>query len=339
MNAPLRIGALCGAACLTGVLAGNLICASMTIRNAIGIECGRGALIALADGVGLYQCDLARAEAEFDGRNPESDDEEGGADRRPGPSWPVIAANLEAERMAGHEAVSRSAINREMDLLRFQLPPQGWLAALRSNGLSTRSLRCAVMENLRARSWLEGQIQADLAVPPEECAAYYNAHPGAYAQPARLRASHIFFAAPPESSDELVEQKRAAAQDITDRLSRGEKFADLVGYSEDEASKKRGGDLNFFAEVRMPADFWAALQDRKVGQAPGVMRTQLGFHVVQLTDARPARQMSLEEARPEILARLEGEKRSRLISALAEKLVRKVEWNQNALGLADLPTR
>jgi parvulin-like peptidyl-prolyl isomerase len=191
-----------------------------------------------------------------------------------------------------------------------------------------------VEEHLRADSWIETEIHAALAVRPEECAAYYSAHSSAYTQPLRIRASHIFFAAPPGSSPALVEQKRASAQTVLDRIVSGEKFADLVVESEDEASKKRGGDLNFFSASRIPADFWAAINDGRVGQSAGMIRTKLGFHVAMVTDSRPVRAMTFDEVEREIAGALENQKRSLLLLALRRTLDGRIRWIPSGMYLS-----
>ncbi len=300
----------------------------MALRDAIGLRCGRGTLIALCGGAGLYQSDIDRAEAESDDRNPDAEDGEAEPEKKERSFFTHLAFNLQIEEMARHESAASHVIQRQFDLTSFQFSPQAWLTALRSNELSERSLRCVISKNLGARSWIEGKIRAGLTAQPEECVAYYRAHPDAYAQPLRIRASHIFFAAPPGSSPELIEQKRLAAQAICDRLDRGEKFADLAITSEDEASRQRGGDLNFFSESRIPADFWAAINPRRTGDAPGLIQTQLGFHVVKVTDVHPASAMPFDEARAALVARLENEKRSALIESLTGELGQKIRWNR-----------
>jgi parvulin-like peptidyl-prolyl isomerase len=312
---------LIGAACLAGVLAGNLICSSLAIRNAMGQQCGRGRLLALGEGVGLYESDVTLARSE--GRDGD---------------LTALAANLEAGRMARREPVNRTTVSRDFEFLRVQWPPKDWPAVLRANGLTISSWRCALVENERTRAWIEREVKAGLEVSAEECAAFYAVHPTVSAQPVRLRASHIFFAAPPGSSPDLVEQKRGAAQAVLDRLAKGERLSDLAGSSEDEASRRQGGDLNFFAEARMPADFWGQIASRRAGEPAELIRTRLGFHIVQVTDARPARQLSLEEAAPDIRLRLENEKRVRVVSQLRQRLLGRVQWHRLAVGGPDLQT-
>ena len=51
--------------CLAGIGSGRLILRSPHFRDAIGILCGRGHLVAVARGEGIYEADLQRALAEF----------------------------------------------------------------------------------------------------------------------------------------------------------------------------------------------------------------------------------------------------------------------------------
>ena len=51
--------------CLAGIGSGQLILRSPHFRDAIGILCGRGHLVAVARGEGIYEADLQRALAEF----------------------------------------------------------------------------------------------------------------------------------------------------------------------------------------------------------------------------------------------------------------------------------
>jgi parvulin-like peptidyl-prolyl isomerase len=305
---------------MAGAIAGHYVCSSVPCRNAVGRWCHRGPLLALVEGVGIYQCDIDRAQHEWNDRDPASTDEIEAAQALP--TGGTVIANFRAARLGRDEHVSNELIDRQFELTRFQFQPNAWLTALRSDGLYPWSLRHEIARNLRAQSWIEKRIRPALAVRPEECAAYYEAHSALFMQPFRIRASHIFFAAPPGSSAELIESKRLAAQAIVHRIANREKFSELVVNSEDEASKKRGGDLNFFSEARVPGDFWAALRGIKAGEPARIIRTALGFHIVQVTDSRPVRQISPEEARPGILVTLENEKRATAVEILVPELAR-----------------
>ena len=314
MRRTARLCAVLAAACVTGVVAAHFFCSSSTVRQAIARWCGRGQLLFVVGDTAVYDYDLQRADLELKDRNPEANDKEIRLERE------NLLSNLKLTRIARKERVSDDDVKRQIELTRFQFLPRSWIPALFSNRLSVHSLRCAISGNLRARAWLERKIAGVQAAEAAECSDYYKIHRDTYARPLRLRARHIFFAAPPGSPPELVETKRASAQAIIDSLTGGAKFAELVRSSEDEATKNRGGDLDFFSENRMPADFWGAVKSMRPGDGPRLIQTQLGFHILEVTDIRVARNMSFDEARPEIVLVLQNQKRSLALTALIEDL-------------------
>ena len=72
------------AACLAGVLCGELAYRSTSCRNAFGLVCGRGRLLALVHGAGIYEAGVERAMQEAVNRGVVSDLEQTGEkiDRR-----------------------------------------------------------------------------------------------------------------------------------------------------------------------------------------------------------------------------------------------------------------
>src|SRR5439155_16946533 len=135
-----------------------------------------------------------------------------------------------------------------------------------------------------------------------------------------------------ETLPEVVETKERAIKSLARRIKQDEKLAELaVVGSEDEATKNRGGDLGFFSESRMPADFFVAVAKMHIGEISQPIRTQLGFHIIELTDSKPARQMSFEEARAEIRLIIENEKRRTALQNLVRNLSRRTEFVRNRL--------
>ncbi len=158
-------------------------------------------------------------------------------------------------------------------------------------GICWRSRKVAEFQYVRGEDELDGKDQAQLKVVTRECEQIFQDHPEPYFQPVRLRVSHLFLAAPSETSPEIVDLKQKTIASLSERISHGENFSDLVGStSEDEATKTRGGDLGFFAAYRMPPDFFAAAAKMRPGQISQPVRTSLGFHIIQINglEARPA---------------------------------------------------
>ena len=76
----------------------------------------------------------------------------------------------------------------------------------------------------------------------------------------------------------------------------------------------------------MPPDFFAAVRKLQLGAVSQPFRTHLGFHIVQLTDSKPARQMGFDEAEPEVKLRIRNEKRQALVLNLAAELLARAEF-------------
>lgn len=229
----------------------------------------------------------------------------------------------ELKYRARNEKISRDDVERELGLLRAQFgDDQHWRAALRVNHLWTWQLRREIAEHLRSRAWLDRRLH--LAVSDDECREYFVSNQSRFMQPARYRVAHLFLAAPAGTPNEIVDAKRRTMDELAQRLQRGEQLVDLAAqFSEDEATKQRGGDLGWFSDARMPADFMNAVHALRVGETSAVVQTKLGFHILRLLDARPARAMSFDEARPEIIAALENAKRRDAVARLDVDLASK----------------
>jgi parvulin-like peptidyl-prolyl isomerase len=316
----LWLGIFCVAAFVGGILTALQICSSFFWRAQFGTLFGRGHLLALVDGCGIYQADLVRMTQIL--RDSGRDDATVHSPEMQRSILQDLMAGCALQHRSSRQILNSNAVAREYDLLQSQILPQrAWVLALKRNKLSAANVRRTVALNLRTQSWIENHINEQVRPRPEESLRFYEEHLPAYRQPVRFRASHLFLAAPLDTPPETVETKRVAINVLSDRLKQGEKFADLIAaFSEDEATKKRAGDLGFFSEERMPADFFDQVKNMRAGDLSGVIRTRLGFHIVQLTDSRPSLQMTFEQARGEIDQILQNQKRAIAVEWLAKAL-------------------
>ena len=297
----LRWFFLIAAASFSGVFCSELLCRSAAFRDAAGRLCGRGQLVAMASGHGIYEKDLAD-------ENPFTASEL------------IVMENL--RRAARNEKVEMAQVDRELALLRAQFgDDQTFLRALQSNGLSLSFLRESVANQLRSRQWLERQITAGWAATEQQCRDYYQAHSALFTQPVRMRASHLFLAAPPATPPEVVESKRELIDALALRLSNGETWPQLAAEaSEDEATKFRGGDLGFFSSARMPPDFFKEVEKLAAGGRSKPFQSHLGFHVVEVAEIRAARLLRFEAAQAEVSLVLANERRALIAERLADML-------------------
>jgi parvulin-like peptidyl-prolyl isomerase len=328
MRARLAIACLFGAVCVAGFLSAQLICGSVYFRDSIGVLCGRGRLLALVNGSGIYEADVRRAAREFQSLTAVEKLDPAHVEIQARSILPRLIANRRVESLAQREPISRQLIDREYNLLRSQIQPEmAWRMALHTNRLLTLSLRQTISADLRAQRWIEQQIANHVVVTADEALQYYSDYPERFSQPVRYRASHLFLAAPPETPPEVVKEKQDAIEVLSSRLAGGDNFYDLVVlFSEDEATKSRSGDLGFFSEWRMPPDFFAAIEKMRVGETSPVVRTMLGFHIIQLTDSKPGQQMTFDQTHAEIGLLLENQKRIAAWESLVATLSKEAQF-------------
>jgi peptidyl-prolyl cis-trans isomerase C len=290
-------------AVVLGLAAGELLSRWWALRDLAGRITGRGPLVTIVNGKGIYETDF-------------------GGGEETNASDAVAAENL--RRAAANESLDPARVDYELALLRAEFGDEKKIkAALRSAGLSEFALREKIEFQLRGLAWMEKQMTAGSAVSDQECRRFFQAHPDLFTQPVRYRVTHVFLAAHAETPPEAVEEKGKSIAALATRLGQGEALSQVAAEaSEDEATKTRGGDLGYFSEVRVPPEFIAEIQKLRAGEISQPFRSHLGFHIAQLTDTKPARLLSFEEARPEIVVALANEQRAARAGQLVAELKR-----------------
>ncbi len=103
-----------------------------------------------------------------------------------------------------------------------------------------------------------------------------------------MKASHILFLVKKEDSEDVVKAKLAAAKKAATRAKK-EDFTKLAKeLSEEPGAKESGGDLGYFSKDRMVPEFADVAFNQKMNTVSEPVRTQFGWHVIKVTDKKPA---------------------------------------------------
>ncbi|MBZ5486141.1 peptidylprolyl isomerase [Halomonas aquamarina] len=109
------------------------------------------------------------------------------------------------------------------------------------------------------------------------------------------RARHILVELNPTRNEE---QARARAQQVRQRLQQGEDFASLAReFSDDRGSALNGGELGWVRPGQTVPAFEDAMQSLSEGQVSEPVRSQFGYHVIEVEERR--RQNVTDESRRE----------------------------------------
>ena len=118
----------------------------------------------------------------------------------------------------------------------------------------------------------------------------------------------------------ILVDKEDDAKEIIAALQKGEKFEKLAERSKDTGSKANGGDLDWNAPanfVKPFADAMVALPKGKFTTTP--VKSQFGWHVIEVDDIRDAKVPSFEEVKPQLAQRMQGQIVDRYLRELRAK--------------------
>jgi parvulin-like peptidyl-prolyl isomerase len=193
-------------------------------------------------------------------------------------------------------------------------------SAMKSMGIADETaLRHRIAARIQQEKYVAMRVDPLVQVSEEEIADFYEAHKDSLAIPERIRAKHVFIATLNRPSDEAKEMLEKALADLT----AGKKdFAILAKeISEDFANKENGGDLGWMSRTRLPADFGEAAFSLEKDK-PALVRTKLGWHILQVTDRKPVEPRTLEDTKAEITAALAATKRHQAVNDFRNALRR-----------------
>jgi peptidyl-prolyl cis-trans isomerase D len=138
----------------------------------------------------------------------------------------------------------------------------------------------------------------------QEIQAYFTAHQAEYSTPEQARSRHILIKLAPGADAKTDAAAKAKAEDILKQLKGGADFAALAKkYSDDPGSKDSGGELPFAQHGAMVPEFDKAIFSQKIGDIE-IVKSQFGYHIVQVEERKPAHAQDLSEVLPTIQATL-----------------------------------
>ena len=152
--------------------------------------------------------------------------------------------------------------------------------------------------------------------------AYYTAHRSQYEVKEQVRVRHILIAVPQGADAKTDAAAKAKAEDILKQIKAGGNFAELASKnSDDPGSKTAGGELGFLDRGKTVPEFDKAAFTLLPGQTSDLVKTQFGYHILQVEEKKTAHLRPLEEVKAEIVSVLEQQKSGAAQQTFAQLLV------------------
>jgi parvulin-like peptidyl-prolyl isomerase len=117
-----------------------------------------------------------------------------------------------------------------------------------------------------------------------EVERWHRQHLEKYSAPELVRASHILIS-PISNTAAADRAARVLADSLLARIRAGESFSALASrYSDDPATKDKGGDLGVFGRGTMLQGFEDAAFAMHEGDLAGPIKTEVGYHIIRCTE-------------------------------------------------------
>lgn len=227
-------------------------------------------------------------------------------------------------------------VQTQLDTLKAQLGGEEELArTLQETGVTRQEYEKRVHDNIVIQETMRRIVDARLQIGDEQVREFYEQNPGHFRQPEMVRASHILVRVPPNAEQQVKADKRSQIEAARALIRGGESFAEVAKkVSEDPGSAANGGDLGFFPRGAMVPEFETAAFTLKTNELSEVITTQFGYHVLIVTDRKPAQQVAFEEVKDDIKNFL----RSRKGSEIARNHVAELRQSANIEVLLAQPS-
>ena len=172
-------------------------------------------------------------------------------------------------------------------------------------------------------------ISGSAAVADADVKAYYEQNKGRFGVDEQRRASHILFA--PDGGDKAAARKKAEAALAALKANPGD-FAKIAKeQSKDPGSAAQGGDLGFFGKGMMVKPFEEVAFTLKPGETSDIVETDFGFHIIRVTEVKPAQVKPLEEVRADIEKDLRTQQAQKRFAEAADQFTNLVYEQSDSL--------
>ena len=184
--------------------------------------------------------------------------------------------------------------------------------SLRFRGSSIEAFRDKIRKSLLVRKIEGREVSFSLSVNEEEIVSYYKANDDQFRIGEARHIRQIFFPVAKKglkSEDEAQRGKAEAAHQAA--VQGGQPFAGVAKKFSKGPAAPRGGDLGFIKKGEIFPEFEKIVFSLPVGKISNVVRTRVGYHVIQVLKKRPGKVIPIDQVSGKIRSHLYAQKQAK----------------------------
>jgi peptidyl-prolyl cis-trans isomerase SurA len=186
---------------------------------------------------------------------------------------------------------------------RNALDQENFEKLLAAEGLTVESLKKEIEKQLLRTKVINWAVKVEPKAGEKELRDFYQDHIDRYRINESYRISHIFFLIPKDASLEQSREIRKKSLKVLERIRGGEDFGEMaLLYSEDPSSRKDRGDMGYFKKGELLPALEREAVHLRVGEVSGLIRTDVGYHIIKLLDRKGGESLPFEEVKEKVRA-------------------------------------
>jgi parvulin-like peptidyl-prolyl isomerase len=192
-----------------------------------------------------------------------------------------------------------------------------FITALAFQRMNIKALKEKIESTLLEDELIRHEIAPKVKLKDDAVKSFYNSNKSKFMKPVLFRIKHILITTiptPQKSKDEssykkalrmsqmINEDAKTKAEEVLKKVQAGGNFEQLAKeYSEDEASKLKGGLLGDFHPESTIPEIAESMVNLKEGETSNIISSSLGHHILKLDEIIPSVLIPFKDAQSDIL--------------------------------------
>jgi len=171
--------------------------------------------------------------------------------------------------------------------------------ALAGQGMTLSGFRDVLKNRMITQSLVQQYVSSRITLLSQEIDKYYRDHAADFTTPEEVNLSEILI---PLGEDE--KEAEARAQDLYNRLKKGESFATLAAQYSKGPTATKGGSIGSYLTAKLNSDLARAIANVREGDITAVQKIKEGYMICRVDTRKAAAVKPLADVRDEIRNRI-----------------------------------
>ena len=172
--------------------------------------------------------------------------------------------------------------------------------AVEGSGIAWEDYRTQIRNSLLTQEVIRQQVGSRMDIGTDEVKKYYDSHKQEFNLPEQVDLAEIFLSTEGKSPEE-VSAVRTKADDLHNRVVKGEDFSEIAKRYSEGGTAKDGGELGRFERGQLAPQLEDIVFKMDKGQITDVIQTKTGFEILKVMDHFQAGLQPMDKVEDQIM--------------------------------------